>query len=286
MSIKTWQEALGHDRPLTACGAVGEAMQAEIDALRAELDAARLDALDKSIMVTGLRTEISRLSLQRDYISDVCDSYKAELAALKSQEPCGTVKQKCGYPDGHCFVLWTKDIKPGDLLFLAAGAQEPSVPQGWKLVPEVPTNEWISNLAKMQSGSLEEVPFAEIHACIAELLEAAPERKPVLQKQDTAYNEAKSLAEFLFEKHYAQDEDYASGKIVWGVCDNTAGIISQIDNMVCGLVLPAQERKPLTSAQLKAVISATPEPEDGCVGRWVVAACRAIEAAHGIKAPS
>ena len=37
MNIKTWQEALGHDRPLLACGAVGEAMQAEIDELRAAL---------------------------------------------------------------------------------------------------------------------------------------------------------------------------------------------------------------------------------------------------------
>ena len=35
-----------------------------------------------------------------------------------SHEPCGTVKQKRGYPEGHCFVLWTKDIKPGDSLYL------------------------------------------------------------------------------------------------------------------------------------------------------------------------
>jgi hypothetical protein len=51
----------------------------------------------------------------------------------------------------------------------------PAIPEGWKLVPSVPTNEWIGNLAKQQSGSLEEVPFLEIHQCIAELLEASPQ---------------------------------------------------------------------------------------------------------------
>jgi hypothetical protein len=53
---------------------------------------------------------------------------------------------------------------------------KPAVPEGWKLVPAVPTNEWVNNLAKMQTGDLEEVPFVEIHQCIAELLAAAPEK--------------------------------------------------------------------------------------------------------------
>lgn len=51
---------------------------------------------------------------------------------------------------------------------------QPVASEGWKLVPAVPTNEWVSNLAKMQSGGLEEVPFVEIHQCISELLDAAP----------------------------------------------------------------------------------------------------------------
>jgi hypothetical protein len=55
-------------------------------------------------------------------------------------------------------------------------AAQPAVPEGWKLVPAVPTNEWVNNLAKMQTGNLEEVPFLEIHQCIAELLAAAPEK--------------------------------------------------------------------------------------------------------------
>ena len=53
---------------------------------------------------------------------------------------------------------------------------QPAASEGWKLVPAVPTNEWVNNLAKMQTGNLEEVPFVEIHQCIAELLAAAPEK--------------------------------------------------------------------------------------------------------------
>jgi hypothetical protein len=53
---------------------------------------------------------------------------------------------------------------------------QPAASERWKLVPAVPTNEWVNNLAKMQTGNLEEVPFVEIHQCIAELLAAAPEK--------------------------------------------------------------------------------------------------------------
>ena len=52
---------------------------------------------------------------------------------------------------------------------------------------------------------------------------------------DPAYSEACSLATALFEKHYRQEPDYASGRVVWSLCDTTAGVISQIDNMVSGL---------------------------------------------------
>ena len=60
--------------------------------------------------------------------------------------------------------------------FVLTSPPAAQVPEGWKLVPSVPTNEWVSNLAKMQTGSLEEVSFVEIHQCIAELLAAAPEK--------------------------------------------------------------------------------------------------------------
>lgn len=69
------------------------------------------------------------------------------------------------------------------------------------------------------------------------MLSAAP-TQPTKQEQDLAYREAAQLATDLFKKHYASNEEYATGQVVWGLCDSTAGIISQIDNMVSGLVMP------------------------------------------------
>ena len=59
-----------------------------------------------------------------------------------------------------------------------------------------------------------------------------------------AYSEACSLATALFKKHFAHLPDFASGQAVWSLCGSTAGVISQIDNMVSGLVQP-----PTTSPQ-------------------------------------
>ena len=69
------------------------------------------------------------------------------------------------------------------------------------------------------------------------ILNAVPKQEP-----DTAYDEAKRLAEWLFKTHYASEECYASGRIVWEVCDTTDGVISQIDNMVYPLVMPAPKQ--------------------------------------------
>jgi hypothetical protein len=54
-------------------------------------------------------------------------------------------------------------------------------------------------------------------------------------QDELAYREAVSLATWLFKKHFAHEEHYASGRVVWGPCDTTAGVISQIDNMIAGL---------------------------------------------------
>ena len=63
-------------------------------------------------------------------------------------------------------------------------------------------------------------------------------------KPDPAYSAACNLATALFKKHFAHLPDFASGQAVWSLCDSTAGVISQIDNMVSGLVQP-----PTTSPQ-------------------------------------
>ena len=65
---------------------------------------------------------------------------------------------------------------------------------------------------------------------------------------DPAYSAACHLATALFKKHFAHLPDFASGQAAWSLCDSTAGVILQIDNMVAGLVQP-----PTTSPQADSV---------------------------------
>ena len=77
-------------------------------------------------------------------------------------------------------------------------------------------------------------------------------------KPDPAYSEACNLATALFKKHFAHLPDFASGQAVWGLCGSTSGVISQIDNMVAGLVQP-----PTTSPQADSV------QEDAALWHWL-----------------
>jgi hypothetical protein len=71
---------------------------------------------------------------------------------------------------------------------------------------------------------------------------AQPATQAGAGERGAAFREAGSLATRLFKKHFAHEPDYASGKVVWRLCDTTRGIISQIDNMVSGLVRPTTEQ--------------------------------------------
>lgn len=89
----------------------------------------------------------------------------------------------------------------------------------------------------------------------ADILESiSASRVPVASPADSAYREAVDLATSLFKKHYAHEDHYASGKVVWGPCDTTAGVISQIDNMVTGL-----SRTPPVGAGGAVVMDARPD---------------------------
>ena len=56
----------------------------------------------------------------------------------------------------------------------------------------------------------------------------------------------------LFKQHFASDEHYASGRIVWGVNDTVIGILTQIDNMVADMVRrPAQQQEPVAKVDYK-----------------------------------
>jgi hypothetical protein len=81
--------------------------------------------------------------------------------------------------------------------------------------------------------------------------DARTAREDYESEQETqTYREAAQLAKWLFKTHYAQQEVYASGRVIWGLCDTTAGVISQIDNMVCKLVLP-KESEPVAWADIQ-----------------------------------
>lgn len=56
------------------------------------------------------------------------------------------------------------------------------------------------------------------------------------KEMQLAMQEASSLAQSIFKRHYSNDEHYESGSVVWGLCDSLRGVISQIDNMTSGLV--------------------------------------------------
>ena len=65
---------------------------------------------------------------------------------------------------------------------------------------------------------------------------AQKEQQVSVPVTDNTYNYAKNLAESIFKQHFASDEHYASGRIVWDVNDTVIGILTQIDNMVADMV--------------------------------------------------
>jgi hypothetical protein len=126
----------------------------------------------------------STLSTDKEFLKRFEALVRADERAAHVQEPvadvymAGNMQTNIG-TNGRVVYVSTvyseKTLVKGDKLYTTPPAQ-PAVPEGWKLVPAVPTNEWVNNLAKMQTGNLEEVPFVEIHQCIAELLAAAPKK--------------------------------------------------------------------------------------------------------------
>jgi hypothetical protein len=68
------------------------------------------------------------------------------------------------------------------------------------------------------------------------------------------YEYAKLLAETMFAKHYASDPEYASGEVVWSACDNLSGVLTQIDNMLCGLVRQREQSEPVVRVNVFAPV--------------------------------
>ena len=59
------------------------------------------------------------------------------------------------------------------------------------------------------------------------------------EQNSEAYGYAKYLAECIWEKHYKEESPH------WRPFDNTLGVLTQIDNMTCGLEKAQPEQKPV-----------------------------------------
>jgi hypothetical protein len=86
--------------------------------------------------------------------------------------------------------------------------------------------------------------YSDGNAAITALREALAEQPA----QENTYGYAKRLAEAIFKQHFASDEHYASGRIVWGVHDTVIGILMQIDNMAADMVRRPAQRTALPDA--------------------------------------
>ena len=119
--------------------------------------------------------------------------------------------------------------------------------------------------------AVECLPNAPYRTMLANLLDEmlAALAQPAAQPTEPAYTEAVSLATALFKKHFAHEEHYASGRIVWAPCDTTAGVISQIDNMVSRLIQPAVQQDP--AGEPVGVVVATRWNADGVTTRYEAA---------------
>ncbi|MFZ7337478.1 hypothetical protein ACLS0R_14610 [Comamonas jiangduensis] len=103
------------------------------------------------------------------------------------------------------------------------------------------------------------MPFGDMGLAIQCALAAAPQPPEAdidTQEIEHTRREAESLAWNIFNRHFSSDEHYASGRVKFGLCDTLRGVLSQIDNMVAGLV-----RAPLAAhVQLPEPVGCTTKP--------------------------
>ena len=100
--------------------------------------------------------------------------------------------------------------------------QEPTAERAWFTIAEL--NAWANK--KLLDNPQWVMPTEE------------PERKEALaQEQDNAYIYASNLAKTIWQKHYIKESPK------FALLDTTEGVLTQIDNMTCGLVRekPAQQ---------------------------------------------
>jgi hypothetical protein len=124
-----------------------------------------------------------------------------------------------GYAEGFNDACKPKQGEPVGKL------QEPTGERAWFTIAEL--NAWADK--KLAENPHWVMPTEE------------PERKEALakQEQDSTYIYASSLAKTIWQKHYMKESPK------FALLDTTAGVLTQIDNMTCGLVRekPAQQEQ-------------------------------------------
>ena len=111
-------------------------------------------------------------------------------------------------------------------------------------------SKWLSNrpdAKRRVREALAEQPAQQYSATSDHRLMKQPaQQEPIhVPVTDNTYGYAKSLAEAIFKQHFASDEHYASGRVVWGVNDTVIGILTQIDNMVADMVRKPSQQQPV-----------------------------------------
>ena len=114
-------------------------------------------------------------------------------------------------------------------------------------------------LASDESAAYEAIK-AKLRALLATGGQAQADKEMQLAMQ-----EASSLAQSIFKRHYSDDEHYASGSVVWGLCDSLRGVISQIDNMTSGLVRAPQAQADARDAEQERWMEIGKAIERACI---------------------
>lgn len=124
-----------------------------------------------------------------------------------------------------------------DALRAALQLQAAHEPVAFRVLWKRPDGEWGPVSDSWMSGKPSSMMQSDIALQSDRLrFEYAYTAPVAAQEKPDLLRYAQELARGLFLRHYASGEDYASGRVEWAVSDDMAGVLTQIDNMVSGLV--------------------------------------------------
>ena len=198
----------------------------EIDRLKAELDAARALPAPSSVSNAG---------------GSIPQGMESVAVMVLDASGTKTIDASIGF--FHDTPLGTEFYTAAQVQAMLAQADmgipiSAPLPPGWQAAPVEPTEDQLAAVRQKPHPTSPDRWDGNNRRIYREMLAAAP-RPPAAQDEleiEQTRREAESLAWSIFNRHYAQGEDYTSGRSVFGLCDSLRGVLSQIDNMTAGLV--------------------------------------------------